>query len=238
MNTNDYSPSILYDETLHHHLTQLSSSVEEKRLPQKAYQIIRQAIRNLYLPPEKMVLEREMAEVLDMSRTPVREALIRLQTEGLVRVIPRKGFAVTPIESKNLMEIYEIAESLDGLAAELAVRNLTDSFITQLESLIADQKAALESKNLKDWAVLDDQYHSRILEAAGNQRLNDLIEFHADHLFRARLYTVNKRPLPTNSVLEHEAIVACLKTNDGKAARTIMESHRRRASQDILNAID
>ncbi|GEK58294.1 GntR family transcriptional regulator [Marinococcus halophilus] len=238
MNTNDYSPSILYDETLHQHLTQLSSSVEEKRLPQKAYQIIRQAIRNLYLPPEKMVLEREMAEVLDMSRTPVREALIRLQTEGLVRVVPRKGFAVTPIERKNLMEIYEIAESLDGLAAELAVRNTNEGTLSQLEALISEQKTALESKNLKNWAILDDDFHSRIIQAAGNERLNDLIEFHADHLFRARLYTVNKRPLPTNSILEHEAIVACLKTNDGKAARTIMESHRRRASRDILNVID
>ncbi|MFC3524728.1 GntR family transcriptional regulator [Marinococcus halophilus] len=173
-----------------------------------------------------------------MSRTPVREALIRLQTEGLVRVVPRKGFAVTPIERKNLMEIYEIAESLDGLAAELAVRNTNEGTLSQLEALISEQKTALESKNLKNWAILDDDFHSRIIQAAGNERLNDLIEFHADHLFRARLYTVNKRPLPTNSILEHEAIVACLKTNDGKAARTIMESHRRRASRDILNVID
>ncbi|AVD54569.1 hypothetical protein BEH_24730 (plasmid) [Priestia filamentosa] len=87
---------------------------EESRLPQRAYLAIRHAIRHLQLPPGQTVLEREMAEILGMSRTPVRESLIRLETEGWVRLIPRRGFIVAPLVADDLQQIYEVVEALDG----------------------------------------------------------------------------------------------------------------------------
>ena len=133
------------------------NGLDEYRLPQRAYHIIRLAVRDLVLPPGRTILEREMADVLQMSRTPVREALVRLETEGIVRLIPRRGFSVEPIEKEDLTEIYEIVESLDGLAVEIATRKVDNTEIVYLETLIEQQEEALERQELIKWAVIDNK---------------------------------------------------------------------------------
>lgn len=212
--------------------------LDSYRLPQRAYNIIRIAIRDLVLPPGKTILEREMGEVLEMSRTPVREALVRLETDGLVRLIPRKGFIVEPIEREDLKEIYEIIETLDGLAIEVATKRINKNEIDQLESIIEKQENALNSRDLKEWAVLDDHFHALTIEFARNKRLSTIIDSYSDLTYRARLYTINDRPIPQRSIIEHKAIVKCMEAKDGKAARLVMQSHRSRARQEILAALD
>ncbi|OXS80635.1 GntR family transcriptional regulator [Domibacillus enclensis] len=214
------------------------NGMEEYRLPQRAYHIIRLAIRDLILPPGKTILEREMAEVLEMSRTPVREALVRLETEGVVRLIPRRGFIVEPIEREDLQEIYEVAQTMDGLAAAKAAEKMSETDMAELERLIDQQEQALETHDLKKWAQLDDQFHHLIISFAQNKRLNTVIDVYSDQLYRARLFTVNERPLPFQSITEHKAIVACMKARDGEAARLVMNSHRKRAKAEILKALD
>lgn len=211
---------------------------DEYRLPLRAYHIVRLAIRDLVLPPGKTILEREMAEALQMSRTPVREALVRLETEGMVRLIPRRGFIVEPIEKEDLKQIYEIVEKLDGLAVSLATVKVGEGEINQLESLIKQQEEALEQKNLKKWAILDDQFHQSIIDYANNKRLRAVIDSHSDQLYRARLFTINHRPFPFHSIVEHKAIIACMKAKDSNAAGVLMQSHRNRARNEILTAVE
>ncbi|WP_082220356.1 GntR family transcriptional regulator [Domibacillus robiginosus] len=211
---------------------------EEYRLPQRAYQIIRLAIRDLILPPGKTILEREMAEVLQMSRTPVREALVRLETEGMVRLIPRRGFIVEPIEKEDLKQVYEIAETLDGLAVGLATSKVGEEELGKLESLIELQEEALGQNDLKKWAILDDQFHHLIIDYAGNKRLRAVIDSHSDQLYRARLFTINHRPIPFHSIVEHKAIISCMKAKDCKAASILIQSHRNRGHNEILAAVE
>lgn len=212
--------------------------VSERKLPARAYQILRLAIRNLKLLPGPTILEREIAEVLDMSRTPVREALIRLQTEGVVHLIPRKGFEVEPISAKDLKEIYEVVEMLEGLAAGLAVTVMNDEDLEHLEGLISQQEQALSQNDLDEWARLDNLFHFTIIEHAGNKRLANVIDVHADQLYRARLLTINKRPLPLQSIVEHRAIAACMKAGNAEAAQASMQSHRKRARNEILEVLE
>ncbi|UOQ45481.1 GntR family transcriptional regulator [Halobacillus salinarum] len=212
-------------------------NVTERKLPLRAYQILRLAIRNLKLLPGKTILEREIAEVLGMSRTPVREALIRLQTEGVVNLIPRKGFKIEPIEERDLREIYEVVEMLEGLAAKLATNTTSEEEILNLEWLIEQQEKAINEKDLEEWARLDNLFHFKIIEFAENKRLSNVIEVHADQLYRARLLTINKRPLPFQSIVEHRAIVACMRARNGDAAQASMQSHRKRARTEILTAL-
>ncbi|WP_163528591.1 GntR family transcriptional regulator [Halobacillus ihumii] len=212
-------------------------NVKDTKLPQRAYQILRLAIRDLKLMPGKTFLEREMAEVLGMSRTPVREALIRLQTEGVVRLIPRRGFIVEPIETDDLRETYEVVEVLEGLAASLATDKIDDLELDDLEVLIDYQERALKENDLTEWAKHDDLFHFKIINYADNKRLTNVIEVHADQLYRARLFTINKRPLPFRSIVEHRAIIACMRANDGKAAQESMQSHRKRARNEILKVL-
>lgn len=214
------------------------TGLEDYRLPQRAHHIIRLAIRDLILPPGMTILEREMAEALQMSRTPVREALVRLETEGFVQLIPRRGFSVETIEKEDLKEIYEIVEALDGLAVEIATKKVSNIEVAQLELLIDEQEAALQQKDLKRWAILDDQFHQLIIDCAKNKRLNAVIDSHSDKLYRARLFTITHRPLPLQSIVEHRAIISCMKATNGIAAQTVMKSHRSRSGVEILTALD
>ncbi|MFP7479431.1 GntR family transcriptional regulator [Terribacillus saccharophilus] len=207
------------------------------RLPQRAYHVVRLAIRDLILPPGTTILEREMAEVLQMSRTPVREALVRLETEGMVQLIPRRGFIVKPIEKEDLKRIYEIVETLDALAVSLATEKVGESEITGLETSIRLQEEALEERDLKKWARLDDHFHHQIIDYSKNKRLRAIIDTLSDQIYRARLLTIDNRPVPFHSITEHKAIISCMRAKDGTAASVLMQSHRNRARKEILKVI-
>src|SRR5699024_6542444 len=107
-------------------------SIKNLKMPMRIYEIVRIAIRELKLPPGVMLLERELAEVLEVSRTPIREALVRLEGEKLIKLIPRRGFKVEPINLQDLKEIYTVLESLEGLACELATVNIDTEGMEQL----------------------------------------------------------------------------------------------------------
>lgn len=210
---------------------------EETRLPQRAYLAVRHAIRHLQLPPGQTVLERTLADILDMSRTPVREALVRLEVEGWVRLIPRRGFVVAPIVADELQQIYEVVEALDGIAGRLATGRVTPEELHQLELLVEKQESALENDDLLAWTDLDDQFHNGIVDLAKNPRLRGIMDHQSDQLYRARLYTIQHRPKPTRSIMEHKAILAVMKAGESEAARTMLQSHRFRARNEILEAL-
>jgi len=209
----------------------------ESRLPQRAYLATRNAIRNLQLPPGITVLEREMAEILDMSRTPVREALVRLEIEGWVRLIPRRGFVVAPIVADDLQQIYEVVEGLDGIACSLATKRATSAELDQLDYLVAEQEKALEQGDLLAWTDLDERFHQTIIDLAQNPRLRGIMDSQTDQLYRARLFTIKFRPNPMHSTMDHKAIVTVMRTGEPEAARIMLRSHRHRASNEILDAI-
>lgn len=209
----------------------------ETRLPQRAYLAVRHAIRHLQLPPGQTVLEREMAEILGMSRTPVREALVRLEMEGWVRLIPRRGFIVAPIVADDLQQIYEVVEALDGIAGQHATGRATSEQLDYLEVLVHEQEKALEIDDLLAWTDLDDQFHNYIVDLARNPRLRGIMDSQSDQLYRARLYTIKLRPKPTRSIIEHKAILAVMRASEPEAARTMLQSHRHRARNEILDAL-
>lgn len=227
-------PSLSYH--MQSFLSQLETS-EEIRLPQRAYLAVRHAIRHLQLSPGQTVLEGTLAEILGMSRTPVREALVRLEMEGWVRLIPRRGFIVAPISVDDLQQIYEVVEALDGTAGRLAAGRVTSEELHQLELLINKQEMALENNDLLAWTDLDDQFHNCIVDLAKNPRLRGIMDSQSDQLYRARLYTIHFRPKPTRSVMEHKAILAVMKTGEAEAARTMLQSHRYRARNEILEVL-
>lgn len=210
---------------------------DEQRLPQRAYLALRQSIRTLRLAPGQMVREREVVEALGMSRTPVREALVRLETEGWVQIIPRHGFLINSLAADDLQQMYEIVEGLDGMASALATTRNTAETLSSLEAVLQQQLEALERNDLIAWAELDDAFHLQIVKLSGNVRLCDLVENYNDQLYRARLYTINLRPRPTRSVEEHQHIFEAMRVGDAEGARMRMQDHRRRARGEILQVI-
>lgn len=215
-----------------------AEELDERRLPQKAYLALRWAIRDLHLEPRRMLREREVVEALGMSRTPVREALVRLENEGWVRLVPRHGFVVTPLVADDLQQLYEVVEGLEGVAVALStVRSRTEGLLEEFDRLIAEQEEALEANDVVTWAELDAQFHRHIVYLSGNTRLGEILDNQDDQLYRARLYTINLRPKPMRSVEEHRAIVAAMRERNAMIARELLEAHRRRGRDEILHVI-
>ncbi len=200
-----------------------------------AYGQIRRRILDNLWPPGHRALEQEVALALGMSRTPVREALVRLQSEGLVEVVPRHGMRVLPVSPNDMREIYEILTALECMAAELLARSRpSDAQLKPLVDATDAMERALAADDLDAWAAADERFHALLVELAGNRLLQAAVMNHWDRAHRARLFTLRLRPKPVSSTREHRQLVERLRAADAEGAARVNRSHRERASGELL----
>ena len=201
----------------------------------RAYLAIRQRILDNHWPPGFQALENALAEELGMSRTPVREALIRLHNEGLVEVVPRRGMRVLPVSPTDMREIYEILTALESVAAEVVARRRpTEAELAPLDAATRDMARALKGDDLDAWAEADERFHRHLVELSGNRMLVQSVLNFWDRAHRARMVTLHLRPKPVNSTKEHAALVAKLRSGDATGAVELNRAHRERASRELL----
>ncbi|WP_296507701.1 GntR family transcriptional regulator [Rhodoferax sp.] len=204
-----------------------------------AYQGLRRRILDNVWAPGFQALEQEIALQLGMSRTPVREALIRLAKEGLVEVIPRRGMRVLPVSPTDMKEIYEILTALECMACELlAGSKPSAASLAPLEEATASMEAALKAGDLDAWAVADELFHERLVRLSGNRMLTDTVMSYWDRAHRARMFTLRLRPKPIHSTQEHTALVNALRKGDAARASEINRVHRQRASTELLKIFE
>lgn len=200
-----------------------------------AYDQIRRRILDNVWPPGHRALEQEVALALGMSRTPVREAMLRLQGEGLVEVIPRHGMHVLPVSPLQMREIYEVLTALECMAVELlARRHPSAQDIAPLLAATDAMDLALSNDDLDAWARADEQFHALLIDLAGNRTLEAAVLKHWDRAHRARMVTLRLRPKPINSTREHRALVERLLAGDAEGAARENRAHRERASRELL----
>ncbi len=206
---------------------------------ESAYRHIRRLILDNALPPGAQRLEAELALELGMSRTPVREAMLRLAQDGLVAVTPRHGMRVLPLSVADMRDIYDVLESLEPKAAELlARRGLPAADLLPLHAACDAMQAAIVSGDRTAWAAADEDFHRGLLMLCGNSRLAAMVMQVWDQSHRARLLTLNLRPLPTASTAEHRAIMTAIAAGDGDAARELFRLHRRRGGAELIALIE
>jgi len=212
-----------------------ASSLPAQSLADAAYEQIRRRILDNVWPPGHRALEQEVALALGMSRTPVREALARLSSEGLVEVIPRHGMRVLPVSPNDMREIYEILTALECMAAELLARRKPSS--AELQPLIDATKAmdkALKADDLDAWAAADERFHVHLIDIAGNRQMQATVLNYWDRAHRARMFTLRLRPKPVSSTKEHMQMVDRLRDGDAEGAAAITRAHRERASRELI----
>jgi DNA-binding GntR family transcriptional regulator len=203
-----------------------------------AYAEIRQRILDNAWPPGHQALEQALALELGMSRTPVREALIRLQNEGLVEVVPRHGMRVLPVSPADMQEIYDILTSLEAMAAELVARRKPAAAeLASLDKASRDMEKALKKDDLDAWAEADERYHRQLIELCGNRKLAAIVYNYWDRAHRARMVTLRMRPKPVNSTREHLAVVEAIRRGDALAARELHRAHRERGSRELTEIL-
>lgn len=207
------------------------------RLPQtqRAYRELRRRILDNEMPPNAQYLEQELADALGMSRTPVREALIRLADERLVEIRPRHGARILPVSVDDMREIYEMMTELEGLAVrKLAERGLSRRELRQLEQVVADMDAALARDDLTAWARHDEAFHALLVDLTGNSRLSQVVATFRDQAHRARMQTLRLRPKPVDSNRDHAAVVEAIRQRDAEAAAATHRQHRQKAGSMLL----
>ena len=215
-----------------------AEEVSLQPLTEQAYGRIRRNILDNVWAPGFQILEKTLAESLQMSRTPVREACLRLQTEGLVEVIPRHGMRVRPVSAEMMSEIYAILSSLESTAAELAARRThSPETLKALEKASGDMDAALGRDDLQAWAEADERFHRLLVEMSGNQLMSGVISNFWDRAHRARMVTLHLRPKPEASTDEHRAVVEAILRGDAESAREIHRAHRERGAQELTEIL-
>lgn len=173
-----------------------------------------------------------------MSRTPVREAMIRLEQDGLVEIKPRHGMRVLPISPNDMREIYEVLTALESSAAEaVARRGATSDELAGLRAAVAAMDTALARDDLDGWASADERFHWLLVSLAGNERLQQMASQLGEQVHRARAVTLRLRPRPTDSTRDHARLVAAIARRDTESARRIHHDHRGKAGEMLVGLL-
>ena len=216
-----------------------NSKKPKKTLVDRVYHEIQNRILYNIWGTGYQALEQELSEELGVSRTPVREALIRLQRDGLVKVVPRHGMRVLPISATDIQQIYQILTSLESLAVELAAsRKLSAKEFKSLDSALKEMKIAQDAADLKAWAQADENFHYHLVELSGNRILTEVVDNFWGRAQRARLTMLSIRNNPVNSTQEHAKIVDAIRRSDGLHARELVEAHRKRGASDLSELME
>lgn len=212
-----------------------------RALYERAYETLKDMILNVELPPGRFATEKEIAERLDMSRTPIREALLRLEYEGLIEIFPRRGVQVTPISITDTREIYHLLSALEVTAAELLAALDDEARLAAsdaLDAAVGQMARALENDDLDGWARADATFHQLLLDHCGNGRLKRMAYTIWNQAHRVRLITLRLRPKPSGSTKDHQDLVDAIRAGDVDAAREIHRAHRKTYMIMLMNLME
>ncbi len=198
---------------------------------------IRQAIISGQFPPGMRLMELQLAEEMGVSRTPVREGIRKMELEGLVVMIPRRGAYVADISIKDINEVYEVRTALDVLSAGLAAERIDKSEIQEMRELLAEEAALVEAKNYPRIIDNDTAFHDVIYRASGNTRCMNIISN-----LREQITAIRGRSMPYPGrveimLKEHRAIFDAIAAGKVEKAQEAVRTHMENAEQTLLKVI-
>ena len=201
------------------------------------FKTLRQAILTGELKPGERLMEIHLANRLGVSRTPIREAIRKLELEGLVTMIPRKGAEVAQITEKSLKDVLEVRRALDVLAVELACERITDAEKEDLKQACFLFEEATKTKDATKIASEDVKLHNIIVKATGNDRLIQLVSNLAEQMYRYRFEYIKDVAQHEILVSEHRMIYNSIVENDPKKAARAVSMHVDNQEKSIINLI-
>lgn len=207
------------------------------RLADEAARTLREAILTGEIVPGTRLNQVELATDLGISRTPLREALMKLEQEGLIELLPAGGLRVAVINLDDAVELYDVREVLDGLAARLAAQRIAGPANQEIEGHLARMKACLASQDAHAWFIAHVAFHEGILRASGNRRLQALstvVRLSIQRFHPVLLTTPNRLP---EAYQEHRAIFEAIQAHDPGAAERLAREHIARAKEIALKAM-
>ena len=190
------------------------------------FNTLRQAILRGELKPGERLMEIQLANKLGVSRTPIREAIRKLELEGLVLMIPRKGAEVAEITEKNMLDVLEVRRALEELAVQLACEKITQEELEELEQAGENFKKVLKrSKDITEVAEADVRFHDVIYMATDNQKLIHLLNKLREQMYRYRVEYLKNPDVHEQLTQEHEEIVYHIKRREKVEATAVTCQH-------------
>ncbi len=202
-------------------------SLTPRALYEEVAELLRQRIFNRELPPGSWIDELKIAEEFGISRTPLREALKVLATEGLITMKVRRGAYVTEVSEQDLREVYELLALLESDAVAVVCRQATDAELSELQALHDElERAADPRKGSRErFFELNERFHLRLLELAHNRWRTQMVEDLRKVMKLNRHSSLFKSGRMQESLDEHRAIMAAIRARDPEAARQTMQRH-------------
>lgn len=217
----------------------LMTSTDTRSSTRRAVDELREMIFRGELGPGSSYLETELAETLGMSRTPVREAALTLEAQGLVEVRPRRGVRVLPVSPQDMSDIYDVLTELESLAAEKAAQQgYARHDLRVLANAIDDMDRALSEKDLKAWSAADDRFHRELVRLGRNKRIESIAAMMEDQVRRAKSITLHMRPFPARSNQDHRDVLGAIAAGNPVQARKIHRLHRAATREVLLGLLE
>ena len=191
------------------------------------FNTLRQAILHGELKPGERLMEIQLANKLGVSRTPIREAIRKLELEGLVHIIPNKGAFVEGVTLQDVKDIYEIRTLLEGLCARWAAERITQEQLEELEEIVFLSDFHYSKENWDQILELDNRFHEMVYEACASKELTRVLRDYHHYLQRIRRITLEEKARAHASINEHRAIAEALKARDARTAEECARLHIR-----------
>lgn len=191
-----------------------------KTLKDHVYDYISDKINDGSLKPSERINENNISEDLQVSRTPVREALLQLASEGYLEKLPRRGFTVRELKQERVEQIYVVIGCLEGLAAKLSLAHITDEHVDKMKEFVKSMDKALENRNYSEYYKLQTKFHDVYISASGNDELTKLLNELKRSFIRQTYYTNGGNgdefyEALLNTHEEHKVIVKLFKEKNG-----------------------
>lgn len=201
------------------------------------FNTLRKAILTGELKPGERLMEIHLANRLGVSRTPIREAIRKLELEGLVTMIPRRGAEVAQITEKSMKDVLEVRRALDALCAELACERITEEEKQQLKEACAEFEKATKTKDTTIIAKADVALHDIIVAATGNQRLVQLVNNLSEQMYRYRFEYIKDESQHERLIEEHRIIYESIMKKDSVAAAEAAKLHIDNQEKSVMKQL-
>ncbi len=211
----------------------------EKRVPLRieVYEMIKEAIVTGELEPGERIIESKLAEEVGISRTPIREAIRLLESEGYITCISNGGVKVSEITEEDIRDWSEIKMVLDELAMKKAIENITSEQLKEMEELLDEMKKLLKDGDKNKGKIVDSgtEFHQKIFEASGNKMILAISKDYQKFTLRLRNIIVKEKSRREEAWQEHKMIFEAIKNKNSQRAIELIRNHSHSVSGELLN---
>lgn len=208
-----------------------------KSLKEKAYDILKKLILTGRLEQGKLHNEKRLAEVLGVSRTPVREALLELSREGMVSFVPSKGVKVLKITPKQVQEVFELRRIIEGYIIKSVSKQLTPADLKRIEKILSKQDRSLSKDEDLAFIEMDKEFHLFMASKMGNQQIETILQNLRDQIHLMGIRAIKDQTRSQQVLKEHQKIFSALKKKDAKRAHDELMRHLNNTEKILIDIL-